>query len=67
MTHQEREVYLNGLTSSLMVQLAIQLNKEELTKNVPGESEHTSLADAHVWLAGFHDGNKLAEAIASKF
>jgi len=66
MTHKERAIYLNGLTSSLTLQLAIALKNDALVQNKSDGDEHESPEEAHIFLAGFRDGNELAAVIVSK-
>jgi hypothetical protein len=66
MTHKERAIYLNGLTSSLTLQLAIALKKDALIQNKSEGAEHESPEEAHIFIAGFRDGNELASEIISK-
>ena len=65
MTNRERDIYLAGLTSSLTLQLSVHLNKDvQIDKSEIVNNE--TLQDARIWIAGFRDGNDLADRIAEK-
>lgn len=65
MTNHERDIYLSGLTSSLTLQLSVHLNKDvQIDKSEIVNNE--TLEDARIWIAGFQDGNKLANMISEK-
>ncbi len=66
MTHKERAIYLNGLTSSLTLQLAFALKNDAVIQNKSESAENETPEETHIWLAGFRDGNELASSIASK-